>query len=46
MADIVEAVMDRMAGTGGAHTMDDVFAADAEARRLAAELVALNEKAA
>lgn len=46
MADIVEAVMGRMAGTGGAHTMDDVFAADAEARRLAAELVALNEKAA
>ncbi|SCW88634.1 1-deoxy-D-xylulose 5-phosphate reductoisomerase [Rhizobium mongolense subsp. loessense] len=46
MADIVEAVMDRMAGTGGAHTMDDVFAADTEARRLAAELVALNEKAA
>jgi 1-deoxy-D-xylulose-5-phosphate reductoisomerase len=35
-----------MTATDGAHTMDDVFAADAEARRLAAELVALNEKAA
>ncbi|WP_087000404.1 1-deoxy-D-xylulose-5-phosphate reductoisomerase [Rhizobium sullae] len=46
MADIAEAVMDRMTATDGAHTMDDVFAADAEARRLAAKLVALNDKAA
>jgi 1-deoxy-D-xylulose-5-phosphate reductoisomerase len=46
MADIAEAVMDRMVGTGGARSMDDVFAADAEARRLAAEVVAINEKAA
>jgi 1-deoxy-D-xylulose-5-phosphate reductoisomerase len=46
MADIAEAVMDKMIATGEATTMDDVFAADAEARRLAAELVAFNEKAA
>lgn len=46
MADIAEAVMDRMVGTGGARSMDDVFTADAEARRLAAEVIALNEKAA
>jgi 1-deoxy-D-xylulose-5-phosphate reductoisomerase len=46
MADIAEAVMDRMVGTGGARSMDDVFAADAEARRLAAEVIAINEKAA
>jgi len=46
MADIAEAVMDKMIATGEAKTMDDVFAADAEARRLAAELVAFNEKAA
>ncbi|CCM77556.1 1-deoxy-D-xylulose-5-phosphate reductoisomerase [Rhizobium mesoamericanum] len=46
MADIAEAVMDKMIATSEATTMDDVFAADTEARRLAAELVTLNEKAA
>lgn len=46
MADIAEAIMDRMTGAGGANTMDDVFAADAEARDLAAELVSIKEKAA
>lgn len=46
MATIAEAVMDRMIGVGAAATMDDVFAADDEARRYAAELVAQKEMAA
>ncbi len=46
MADIAEAVMDEMIATGSADTMDAVFAADAEARRRAAALVAQREKAA
>lgn len=46
MADIAEAVMDLMLSTGPASTMDDVFTADTEARRRAAELVATREKAA
>lgn len=46
MAAIAEAVMDRMIGVGSAVTMDDVFAADDEARRYAAELVAQKEMAA
>ena len=39
MAAITEAVMDRMAGEPAASSMDDVFAADAEARGRAAALV-------
>jgi 1-deoxy-D-xylulose-5-phosphate reductoisomerase len=39
MAAITEAVMDRMAGLSAAASMDDVFAADAEARQRAAALV-------
>lgn len=46
MADIAEAVMDLMLSTGPASTMDDVFTADTEARRRAAELVSTREKAA
>ena len=46
MADIAEAVMDEMIATGSADTMDAVFAADAEARRRAAALVAQRDKAA
>lgn len=46
MAIIAEAVMDRMIGVGAASTMDDVFAADGEARRYAAELIAQKEMAA
>ena len=40
MADITEAVMDRMAGLPQAASMDDVYAADGEARASAAALVA------
>ena len=39
MADITESVMDRMAATPPASSMDDVFAADDEARRLASALI-------
>jgi 1-deoxy-D-xylulose-5-phosphate reductoisomerase len=39
MADITESVMDRMAATPAATSMDDVFAADDEARRLASALI-------
>lgn len=39
MAEIVEAVMDRMAGMAAATDMNDVFAADAEARAHAAALI-------
>lgn len=46
MADIAEQVMDDMTGFGPALTMDEVFAADAEARRRAAEIVAQKEMAA
>ncbi len=46
MADIAEQVMDCMQGFGSARTMDDVFAADAEARRRAADVIAEKEKAA
>ncbi|MBB6488358.1 1-deoxy-D-xylulose-5-phosphate reductoisomerase [Rhizobium lusitanum] len=46
MADIAEAVMDEMIATGGAETMDAVFAADEEARGRAAALVAQREKVA
>jgi 1-deoxy-D-xylulose-5-phosphate reductoisomerase len=46
MADIAEEVMEDMVGYGSAITMDDVFAADAEARRRAAEVIAKMELAA
>ena len=39
MADITEAVMDRLVGLAGASSMEDVFAADEEARRLANGLI-------
>jgi 1-deoxy-D-xylulose-5-phosphate reductoisomerase len=46
MADIAEDVMEDMVGYGSAITMDDVFVADAEARRRAAEAIAQKEMAA
>jgi 1-deoxy-D-xylulose-5-phosphate reductoisomerase len=46
MADIVERVMEEMTNHGSATTMDQVFAADAEARRRAGDLIARNELAA
>jgi 1-deoxy-D-xylulose-5-phosphate reductoisomerase len=46
MADVAEQVMDDMAGYPPAATMDEVFAADAEARRRAGEIVAQKEMAA
>lgn len=46
MADIAEEVMEDMVDYGAAITMDDVFAADAEARRRAAEAIAQKEMAA
>ncbi|MCD2182339.1 1-deoxy-D-xylulose-5-phosphate reductoisomerase [Rhizobium sp. GN54] len=46
MADIAEQVMDDMAGFAAARTMDEVFAADSEARRRAGEIVAQKEMAA
>jgi 1-deoxy-D-xylulose-5-phosphate reductoisomerase len=46
MADIAEAVMDRMTAVAPAVSMDDVFAADSEARARAAEAIAAKEKAA
>jgi 1-deoxy-D-xylulose-5-phosphate reductoisomerase len=39
MADIAEAVMDRLTHLPPAASMDDVFAADEEARRVAAGLI-------
>ena len=46
MADVAEQVMDDMAGHPPAVTMDEVFAADAEARRRAGEIIAQREMAA
>ncbi|MGK6313228.1 1-deoxy-D-xylulose-5-phosphate reductoisomerase [Neorhizobium sp. DT-125] len=46
MADIAEQVMDEMVAFGEAPTMADVFAADAEARRRASEIIAQREMAA
>ncbi len=46
MADVVERVMDEMVGYGAALTMDDVYAADAEARRRADDIVSRTELAA
>jgi len=46
MADIVETVMDRMDDGRSAGTIEDVFAADEEARRHAGELISTKEKAA
>jgi len=46
MAEIVERVMERMNDGRSASTMEDVFAADAEARRHAQELISAKEKAA
>lgn len=46
MADIAEQVMEEMVGYKAAATMDDVFAADTEARRRAAEIIAKKEIAA
>jgi 1-deoxy-D-xylulose-5-phosphate reductoisomerase len=46
MADIAEVVMDRMTDLAPAASMDDVFAADREARARAAEAIAGKEKAA
>jgi 1-deoxy-D-xylulose-5-phosphate reductoisomerase len=46
MADIVERVMEDMTGYGLAISMDEVFAADAEARRRAGAVIAQNEMAA
>ena len=46
MADVVEHVMDKMDDGRVADTMDDIFAADAQARRYASELIASKEKAA
>jgi 1-deoxy-D-xylulose-5-phosphate reductoisomerase len=46
MADIAEDVMEDMVGYGSAITMDDIFAADAEARRRAADAIAQKEMAA
>ena len=46
MAEIAEAVMDRMADTPAASEMNDVFAADAEARTRASVLISKNSAAA
>ncbi|MFN7011536.1 MAG: 1-deoxy-D-xylulose-5-phosphate reductoisomerase [Allorhizobium sp.] len=46
MADIVEAVMDRLIDCGEAASIADVFAADGEARKVAADIVAAHEKTA
>jgi 1-deoxy-D-xylulose-5-phosphate reductoisomerase len=46
MADIAEAVMDRLVSTPAASGMDDVFAADEAARAEAADVIAAKEKAA
>ena len=46
MADVAEGVMEAMTGHPTAATIDAVFAADAEARRRAAELISKKEMAA
>ncbi|WP_275785472.1 1-deoxy-D-xylulose-5-phosphate reductoisomerase [Pararhizobium gei] len=46
MADIAETVMESMADRAPALTMEDVFAADGEARARAEETISVNEKAA
>ncbi len=46
MADIVEAVMDRLIDCGAAVTIAEVFTADAEARHVAGEIIAAHEKTA
>ncbi|WP_029617419.1 1-deoxy-D-xylulose-5-phosphate reductoisomerase [Pseudorhizobium marinum] len=46
MADVAEGVMEAMTGHPAAATIDAVFAADAEARRRAAELISKKEMAA
>lgn len=46
MADIVEKVMDRLIDCGAAGTIAEVFAADAEARQIAGEIIAAHEKTA
>ncbi len=46
MADIAERVMDMMTGHEAATTMEDVFAADNEARHRAGEIIAQKEMAA
>lgn len=46
MADVAEQVMDEMVGFAAATTMDEVFAADAEARRRAGTIIAQKEMAA
>ena len=46
MADIVEATMDRLIDCGAASTIAEVFAADAEARKVAGEVIAAHEKTA
>lgn len=46
MAEITETVMEMMAATPAAASMDDVFTVDAEARRLASAIVSRNAAAA
>jgi len=46
VADVAEQVMDAMQDRGAAGTMDEVFAADDEARRRAGEIIARMEMAA
>jgi 1-deoxy-D-xylulose-5-phosphate reductoisomerase len=46
MADIVEATMDRLIDCGAASTIAEVFAADAEARKVAGAIIAAHEKTA
>jgi 1-deoxy-D-xylulose-5-phosphate reductoisomerase len=46
MADVVERVMEEMVGFGAASTMTEVFAADAEARERAGDIVSRTEMAA
>lgn len=46
MANIVEAVMDRLIDCGAAASIADVFAADGEARKVAADIIATHEKTA
>ncbi|MDB5526561.1 MAG: 1-deoxy-D-xylulose-5-phosphate reductoisomerase [Rhizobium sp.] len=46
MAEITESVMETMASTAAASSMDEVFAVDAEARRRAGEIVSRNAAAA
>ena len=46
MADIVETVMNRLIDCGAAGTIAEVFAADAEARQVAKDVIAAHEKTA